>query len=184
VIRDNIGNVEPRIASAASPRATIRWYWGPGATRVWSSWARRNSCAARKPTAIETVAVRDERYDGFQRDDPPQHRDGDAGQPQDAERTLALSESRRDSDGKAAAGDRPADEDHDVGQLLIPGEEAIGVRAHERERVGRKPTRKAFSSCDRAVSTAAVDPFVPTTRTCSGNAASASGVIGAGGHTV
>jgi len=82
-----------------------------------------------------------ERYDGLQRDDPPQHGDGDAGQPQDAERTFALSESRRDSDGKAAAGDRQADEDHDVGQLLVPGEEATGVRAHGRERLGRKPTR-------------------------------------------
>ena len=61
-----------------------------------------------------------ERYDGLQRDDPPQHGDGDAGQPQDAERTFALSESRRDSDGKAAAGDRQADEDHDLASCLYP----------------------------------------------------------------
>jgi hypothetical protein len=89
--------------------------------------------------------------------------------------TSAVGEFRRDGDREAAAGDRQADEDHDVGQVLVPGEERSESGFIDESVSGGNRLGTAFSSCVRPLSTAAVDPFVPTTSPCTGNAASASG---------
>ena len=139
MIRDNIGRVEPRIASAArESNGHDQVVLGTGRDEGLVELGVQEQLSGQEADGDRNCRGDNERYDGFQRDDPPQHRHRDASQPQDAERTFALGESRRDSDGEAAAGDRQA---HDVGQLLVPGEEAIGVRVRRREGVRRKPTR-------------------------------------------
>ncbi len=61
-----------------------------------------------------------EQRDGaFQRDDAAQRGEPGAGEPQQAERPLAVGEPGRDARGERAAGDRQADQDHRVRELLV-----------------------------------------------------------------
>ena len=61
-----------------------------------------------------------EQWDGaFQRDDTAQHGEPGPGEPQQAERPLAVGEPGRDGRGERTAGDRQGDQDHRVRELLV-----------------------------------------------------------------
>ena len=137
MIRDIIGKVEPRIASAAtSPRGNDQVVLETGRDEGLVELGPQEQRSGQEADGDRGGRGEDERYDGF---NATTLRNIASGTP--VSRSMLNGRRgrrvRRDGD-RAATGDRQAEEDHDVASCLYR-QEAIGVGLID-ERVGRKPT--------------------------------------------
>ena len=139
----------------------------------------------RSPAPAATTDADEQRHRRFQGDHPAQHRQRHAGEAQQAERPSTLGEPAGDVDGEAAAGDRQAGEEHDVGQPL-EAVDVVGVASVAARRSSRAEQRSGSGARGRC------GPARPRRgavggdddRARPGAAAIAAGEMSAAGHVV